>query len=85
MDRLQSCGPNGDGTSAVESFWRASLRRMLQPLSLILLGAGIVSVITGDSIGGSIIVAILVLRSAWTSSGKGMRSRQRRCFAGQWH
>lgn len=54
-------GPNGDVSSAKETFWRSILRRLLEPLSLILLGAGIVSIITGDSIGGSIIVAILVL------------------------
>ena len=40
---------------------RAILRRLLEPLSLILLAAGIVSVATGDTIGGSIIVAILVV------------------------
>ena len=40
---------------------RAILRRLLEPLSLILLAAGIVSVVTGDAIGGSIIVAILAL------------------------
>ena len=36
-------------------------RRLLEPLSLILLAAGIVSAATGDGIGGAIIVAILVL------------------------
>ena len=59
--RIETYGPNGDVTSAAESFWRAILRRMLEPLSLILLGAGIVSIATGDGVGGSIIVAILVL------------------------
>jgi len=34
---------------------------LLEPLSLILLAAGIVSVVTGDAIGRSIIVAILAL------------------------
>jgi Mg2+-importing ATPase len=37
----------------------AIARRLLEPLSLILLAAGIVSVVTGDTIGGSIIVTIL--------------------------
>lgn len=59
--RRETYGPNGDVASSTESFWRAILRRMLEPLSLILLGAGIVSIATGDSIGGSIIVAILIL------------------------
>lgn len=59
--RCEIYGQNGDAGSATESFWRAILRRLLEPLSLILLGAGIVSIATGDSVGGSIIVAILVL------------------------
>ncbi len=59
--RLDSYGSNGDVASAAESFWRAILRRLLEPLSLILLGAGLVSMVTGDGIGGSIIVAILIL------------------------
>lgn len=54
-------GPNGDAAHAGETFWRAIFRRLLEPLSLILLGAGIVSIVTGDSIGGTIIVAILVI------------------------
>ena len=37
------------------------LRRLLEPLSLILLVAGVISMLTGDEIGGSIIVLILTL------------------------
>ncbi len=37
------------------------LRRLLEPLSLILLVAGVISILTGDEIGGSIIVLILTL------------------------
>ncbi len=59
--RRETYGPNGDVSRAVETSWRSVLRRMLEPLSLILLGAGIVSILTGDSIGGAIIVAILVI------------------------
>lgn len=59
--RRETYGPNGDASRAVETFWRSILRRLLEPLSLILLGAGIVSIVTGDSIGGAIIVAILVI------------------------
>jgi len=59
--RLDQYGPNSDAPARTDSPWRAVLRRMLEPLSLILLAAGIVSVTTGDSIGGSIIVAILAL------------------------
>jgi P-type Mg2+ transporter len=40
---------------------RAVLRRLLEPLSLILLVAGIISILTGDTIGRSIIVLILTL------------------------
>ncbi|MBS0237789.1 MAG: magnesium-translocating P-type ATPase [Proteobacteria bacterium] len=59
--RLKADGPNADAPSKSESYWRSTIRRLLEPLSLILLGAGIVSIATGDTIGGSIIVAILVL------------------------
>ena len=52
-------GPNSDAAIRKDSVARALLRRLLEPLSLILLAAGTVSIITGDGIGGSIIVAIL--------------------------
>ena len=59
--RLGQYGPNSDAPARTDGPWRAVLRRMLEPLSLILLAAGLVSVSTGDTIGGSIIVAILAL------------------------
>ena len=59
--RLDRYGPNSDATIKTDSRLRAVLRRILEPLSLILLAAGIVSVATGDTVGGSIIVAILVI------------------------
>src|SRR6202163_790699 len=59
--RLAQYGPNSDAETKADSLLRAVFRRLLEPLSLILLAAGIVSVATGDSIGGSIIVAILVV------------------------
>jgi Mg2+-importing ATPase len=59
--RRAAYGPNGDAPSSSESAGRAILRRLLEPLSLILLGAGTVSMVTGDGIGGTIIVAILVI------------------------
>jgi Mg2+-importing ATPase len=59
--RLAQYGPNSDAETKSDSVFRAVLRRLLEPLSLILLAAGIVSVATGDAIGGSIIVAILAL------------------------
>jgi Mg2+-importing ATPase len=59
--RLIQYGPNSDTKAKADSPLRAILRRLLEPLSLILLAAGIVSVVTGDDIGGSIIVAILGL------------------------
>lgn len=59
--RLAQYGPNSDAQTITDSLSRAIFRRLLEPLSLILLAAGIVSVATGDAIGGSIIVAILAL------------------------
>jgi Mg2+-importing ATPase len=59
--RLAQYGPNSNAETKADSLSRAIFRRLLEPLSLILLAAGIVSVVTGDVIGGSIIVAILAL------------------------
>jgi len=59
--RLVHYGPNSDATSRPVGPWRAVLRRLLEPLSLILLVAGVISMLTGDLIGGAIIVLILVL------------------------
>ncbi|AMJ59688.1 magnesium-translocating P-type ATPase [Bosea sp. PAMC 26642] len=59
--RVRQYGPNSDAAAKTDSRFRAVCRRMLEPLSLILLAAGIVSVATGDTVGGSIIVAILAL------------------------
>ncbi|MEY9706958.1 magnesium-transporting ATPase (P-type) [Bradyrhizobium diazoefficiens] len=57
--RLGRFGPNSDAPPRIEGAMRAILRRLLEPLSLILLVAGIVSMLTGDDIGGLIIVLIL--------------------------
>lgn len=59
--RLASVGPNADVTPPRRSLIRAIGRRLLEPLSLILLVAGLVSAGTGEAIGGAIIVAILAL------------------------
>jgi Mg2+-importing ATPase len=59
--RLDQYGPNSDAPAKADSLLRAVLRRLLEPLSLILLAASIVSILTGDEIGGSIIVLILTL------------------------
>jgi Mg2+-importing ATPase len=59
--RLDRFGPNSDAPPRIEGAARAILRRLLEPLSLILLVAGIVSMLTGDDIGGLIIVLILAL------------------------
>ncbi|MBR1133133.1 magnesium-translocating P-type ATPase [Bradyrhizobium iriomotense] len=58
-ERLRRFGPNSDAPPRIEGAMRAVLRRLLEPLSLILLVAGIVSMLTGDDIGGLIIVLIL--------------------------
>jgi P-type Mg2+ transporter len=60
-ERLDRYGPNSDAPSKVVGPLRAVLRRLLEPLSLILLVAGVISILTGDSIGGSIIVLILTI------------------------
>ena len=60
-DRLQRYGHNADSPSHVVGPLRAVLRRLLEPLSLILLVAGVISMLTGDEIGGAIIVLILAL------------------------
>ncbi len=54
-------GSNVDAVGKHASVANAVGRRLLDPLSLILLAAGIVSALTGDAIGGAIIVVILVL------------------------
>jgi Mg2+-importing ATPase len=59
--RLGQFGPNADAGVKRISAARAIVRRLLEPLSLILLAAAIVSVATGDGVGGSIIIAILTL------------------------
>ena len=59
--RLGRYGPNADAAAKRTSFLGAIARRLLEPLSLILLAAGIVSAVTGDNIGGSIIVTILAV------------------------
>jgi Mg2+-importing ATPase len=60
-ERLDRFGPNSDAPPRIEGAARAILRRLLEPLSLILLVAGTVSMLTGDEIGGLIIVLILAL------------------------
>jgi Mg2+-importing ATPase len=59
--RLKRYGPNSDAPAPTIGALRAILRRLLEPLCLILLAAAIVSALTGDEVGGSIIVAILAL------------------------
>jgi Mg2+-importing ATPase len=59
--RLQRYGRNADTPSLGVGPLRAVLRRLFEPLSLILLVAGIISMVTGDEIGGAIIVVILTL------------------------
>ncbi|SDD78836.1 Mg2+-importing ATPase [Sphingomonas sp. YR710] len=54
-------GPNADAAHKPVSAFKAISRRLLEPLSLILLAAAVVSGGTGDIVGGSIIAAILIL------------------------
>jgi Mg2+-importing ATPase len=59
--RLEAYGHNSDVEPKSDTLVKTILRRLLEPLSLILLGAGVVSIATGDLTGGLIIVAILVV------------------------
>lgn len=49
--------------------------RLLEPLSLILLGAGAISAATGDNVGGGIIVAILGLSIGLDTLQEGRATR----------
>ncbi|KAA0121251.1 magnesium-translocating P-type ATPase [Methylobacterium sp. P1-11] len=59
--RLIRYGANVDAPDAVATRLGAILRRILEPLSLILLVAALVSAVSGDWIGGAIIASILAL------------------------
>lgn len=59
--RLQRYGQNVDKPTRRAGIAVAVARRLFEPLCLILLAAAVVSGLTGDGIGGAIIVAILVL------------------------
>jgi Mg2+-importing ATPase len=59
--RLDRYGHNTDAPPRRAGALVAVLRRLLEPLCLILLVAAIVSALTGDAVGGSIIVAILAV------------------------
>ena len=60
-ERIRQYGQNTDATIRAKGIARAVSGRLLEPLSLILLVAGIISVVTGDGVGGAIIIAILSL------------------------
>ena len=59
--RLIRYGANVDAPAAIVTHLGAVLRRILEPLSLILLVAALVSALSGDWIGGAIIAIILAL------------------------
>lgn len=73
--RLSADGPNADTIGHRVGLARAVARRLLEPLSLILLGAGVVSAATGDLVGGSIIVAILAFSIGLDTVQEGHASR----------
>ena len=75
LERLGKYGPNSDAAAATASPLRAILRRVLEPLSLILLAAGVVSIATGDVAGGSIIVAILAISIGLDTVQEGQANR----------
>lgn len=59
--RLSEIGPNRDEPPPKGGIAAAVARRLLEPLCLMLLAAGLVAAWTGDTVGGSIIVVILAL------------------------
>lgn len=59
--RLARYGANADAPASAETPLGAILRRLFEPLALILLVAALVSALSGDWIGGAIIAAILAL------------------------
>jgi P-type Mg2+ transporter len=59
--RLAQYGLNSDAEIRADSLLPAVFRRLREPLSLMLLAAGMASIATGDGVGGSIIVVILAL------------------------
>src|SRR5476649_1832998 len=73
--RLAQYGANSDLAAKRVSVGGAVLRRLLEPLSLILLAAGVVSAVTGDNIGGAIIVVILGLSIGLDTFQEGRAAR----------
>ncbi|WP_408588888.1 magnesium-translocating P-type ATPase [Novosphingobium sp.] len=73
--RLARYGPNGDAPNRRVGPVRAVAKRLLEPLSLILLIAAMVSAGTGDSIGGSIIAVILLLSISLDTLQEGHAAR----------
>jgi len=68
-------GPNADAPPQARGLAAAIGRRLREPLSLILLGAGAVSVATGDGVGGGIIVTILGLSIGLDTVQEGRATR----------
>jgi len=73
--RLDRYGPNTDKPARRAGIAIAIARRLLEPLCLILLVAAIVSALTGDTVGGAIIVAILVLSIGLDTFQEGRAAR----------
>ena len=73
--RLAQYGPNADAPPQARGLLVAVGRRLREPLSLILLGAGAVSVATGDGVGGGIIVTILGLSIGLDTLQEGRATR----------
>lgn len=68
-------GPNADAVVKRANLARTLARRLLEPLSLILLAAGLVSAGTGDVTGGTIIVVILGLSIGLDTLQEGRAAR----------
>ena len=73
--RLRRFGANVDVGARRTNALGAIIRRLIEPLSLILLAAAIVSAATGDQIGGSIIAAILIFSIGLDTLQEGQATR----------
>ena len=73
--RMAQFGPNSDIPGKRIGVLSAALRRLLEPLCLILLAAAGVAISTGDGAGGTIIVAILALSIGLDTFQEGRAAR----------
>ena len=79
--RLAQYGPNADAVRRETGLAVSILRRLLEPLSLMLIAAAVVSAATGDRISASMILAMLVLSVALDTVQEGRARRAAQALA----